>query len=165
MNKKSPWIRWISWSLVVMWMGVIFLFSAQVAKDSNALSTSVTEVVIDQMEKVLPQQAEISTQTMNHLLRKNAHFLIYLLLGGLLFNAWRRSGKEILKSFVLALLMGFIYAITDEVHQLFVPGRGAQVQDVLIDTMGVATGTILGTCIEKGRLLFTRREIIRRKNE
>jgi VanZ family protein len=33
-----------------------------------------------------------------------------------------------------------LYAVSDEVHQLFVPGRGAQVTDVLIDNAGAFVG-------------------------
>ena len=38
---------------------------------------------------------------------------------------------------------GLLYAISDEYHQSFIPGRSAQWQDVLIDTTGVFVGVII----------------------
>ena len=47
------------------------------------------------------------------------------------------------KQVIFAGVMGISYAISDEIHQLFVSGRAGQVQDVIIDSIGV----ILGICI------------------
>ena len=44
---------------------------------------------------------------------------------------------------ILSLCMGGAYAITDEIHQIFIPDRGPSVGDVLIDTSGVVFGTII----------------------
>ena len=52
---------------------------------------------------------------------------------------FRSGGKKI----AIALVVCILFAISDEFHQLFVPGRGAQVKDVLIDT----AGAIVGMCI------------------
>jgi VanZ like family len=76
-------------------------------------------------------------------LRKIAHGAEYAVLGFLLVRA---LGHE-----VGALAAGIAYAISDEVHQSFVPGRQAAVLDVLVDTAGVAVGVYLAP-----RLLETR---------
>jgi len=55
-------------------------------------------------------------------------------------NALRRSGVNEYRSVVLALGICVLFAISDEVHQLFVPGRGGQVSDVLIDSAGASVG-------------------------
>ena len=68
-------------------------------------------------------------------LRKLAHLLEYAVLGALLFRA---LGRE-----PLAVALGAAYAVTDEVHQAFVPGREAAPVDWLIDTVGVVAGVIL----------------------
>ena len=63
----------------------------------------------------------------------------------------RRSDDEIFpglfrKPVLPAFIIGFFYAVSDEIHQYFVPGRAMQSQDVLIDTAGV----FLGICIVHG---------------
>lgn len=45
--------------------------------------------------------------------------------------------------FLISLLVGQIYAITDEIHQSFIPGRTASARDVCIDTCGVFLGIII----------------------
>ena len=47
------------------------------------------------------------------------------------------------KTAAIALSVGFLYAVSDEVHQIFVPGRAGQLRDVLIDTTGVLLGIFL----------------------
>lgn len=68
-------------------------------------------------------------------LRKAAHLAEYAVLGALLFRAVRSEP--------LALLAGSAYAVTDEVHQVFVSGRQGSPLDWLIDTIGVAAGILV----------------------
>jgi len=134
--------RFISWTAVIAWMLVIFSLSAQVAEESNRLSTDVTEAVVRTVEKVKPD-AEINVIRLNQIIRKNAHFLCYLVLGILAMNAFRRNGCSIGKSLILSFFLCAVYAVSDEIHQLYVPGRGAQVADVLIDCTGGVTGMFI----------------------
>ncbi len=53
----------------------------------------------------------------------------------------------------MSILLSFLYACTDELHQVFVPGRSAQFRDVLIDTLGASFGAIITYLIVK---LFTK---------
>jgi VanZ family protein len=69
------------------------------------------------------------------ILRKLAHLTEYAILGALLFRAVQREP--------LAVLLGSAYAVTDEVHQAFVTGRDGSPVDWLVDTLGVAAGTLL----------------------
>ena len=70
-------------------------------------------------------------------LRKIAHAAEYAVLGALLLRA---VGREL-----PAAALGIAYAVTDEVHQAFVPGRHGAVMDVLIDAVGVLLGVyVLG---------------------
>lgn len=79
----------------------------------------------------------------NRIIRKNAHFFVYLVLGVLVLNAMRRTGVSRFKGITLTLLICILYAISYEIHQAYVPGRGPQVKDVLIDSCC----SILGICI------------------
>lgn len=72
--------------------------------------------------------------------RKGAHFGAYFILGILTLNGLRQVGGKGAKAAALALCLCFLYAITDEIHQLFIPGRSGQITDVLIDTAGAAAG-------------------------
>jgi VanZ family protein len=70
-------------------------------------------------------------------LRKIAHAAEYAVLGALLFRA---LGREL-----TAVAIGIAYAVTDEVHQTFVPGRQGAVLDVVVDAVGVLVGVyVLG---------------------
>ncbi|WP_372995810.1 VanZ family protein [Lutispora sp.] len=136
-NRKL--ITYISWSLVTLWMLTIFNLSSQAAQQSNNLSTGVSEAIVEVIEKVAPKY-DFDIRELNHLLRKNAHFFSYLVLGVLVINALRRSGNKRMTGYALAFVICVLYAVSDEVHQLFVPGRGGQVTDVLIDSAGAAVG-------------------------
>lgn len=129
----------LAWTAVILWMAVIFHLSHQPATVSNTLSTGITEVIVKTVEKVIPR-ASIDVQSFNNVVRKNAHFIAYLVLGVLVLNALRRTGVKGSRSLVLALGICVLYAVSDEVHQLFVPGRGGQVHDVLIDSAGASVG-------------------------
>ena len=72
--------------------------------------------------------------TWDLVLRKVAHLAEYAVLGALLLRAVRTAP--------LALLAGSAYAVTDEVHQVFVSGRQGSPLDWLIDTVGVAAGVL-----------------------
>jgi VanZ family protein len=77
-------------------------------------------------------------------LRKLAHTAEYAVLGALLVRATARPG--------LAFGIGVLYAISDEAHQLFVPGRHGSPIDVAIDAVGVAVGIALWQSVRSRRL-------------
>jgi len=127
---------------------------------------------VETVEKVAPK-SEFNVDRFNHIIRKNAHFFVYLVLGILVMNALEKqlrieNGELRIKKFKdysskrLALALGIcvLYAISDEVHQLFVPGRGPQVKDVFIDSAGACVGIMiyLGFIIISKKVM-TRREV------
>lgn len=140
----------LSWTLVILWMGLIFYLSHQPATESNQLSTGITEVIIQTIEKVAPN-LELDIRSLNHIARKNAHFFAYLVLGVLVINALRVSGVRGYSRIGLALLICVLYAISDEVHQIFIPGRSGEVRDVLIDSAGSSVGILVYMVV--GRLV------------
>lgn len=132
----------LSWTAVVLWMALIFNLSSQVAEQSAQLSIEIAEVIVRTVEKVAPN-VNFDIGSFDYVLRKNVHFFAYLILGMLVINTLRRSGFYRYKSILLVLLICFLYAISDEIHQFFVPGRGGQVKDVIIDSVGVSVGTLV----------------------
>ncbi len=128
--------------LIIAWMTVVFYFSNQIADDSSKLSGEITRAILNFFHilegKTLEQQSAIEI-----VVRKLAHFSIYTL-GGILIllhvNLYKiKQNKKV----IIAWLIGTTYAITDEIHQLFVPGRSGEIRDVCIDSLGVITGIII----------------------
>lgn len=84
------------------------------------------------------QQAEASN--LDHIVRKNAHAFMYMVLAilvcGALFS-YNKSGKGMI---IYILFICLFYAVTDEFHQSFIPGRTSLVSDILVDFMGALIG-------------------------
>ena len=77
-------------------------------------------------------------------LRKLAHAAEYAVLGALLLRATARPS--------IAFVLGSVYAVSDELHQAFVPGRAGSPLDVALDTVGVAVGILLWQVVRARRL-------------
>jgi VanZ family protein len=129
-----------SWMLVFIWMLLIFNLSAEPSNQSNHLSTGVTEKVVELIAAVTGQ-THFNIEIFNHVIRKCAHFSIYLVLGLLVLNALRNGHKTIRFKVILTMVICILYAASDEFHQIFVSGRGPKITDVFIDSCGAALGT------------------------
>ncbi len=139
-------IRTILWVLTVAWALVIFSFSAQPAEDSSKLSKSVTRQVIQNLPGIRSLDAvkqKEAVDEMNSFARKLAHFLIYLVFGILLFLLWKSYPVTILWAFCGSIMVSAVYALTDEIHQIYVPGRKFLLLDIGIDTLGATCGMLL----------------------
>lgn len=119
---------------------VIFQFSSQNGEKSGSLSEKLAELVMQQLPIEETQQSLKKTES---IIRKMAHFSIYTLLGFLLMSFVSTYHLKEDKRIGISLLIGILYAITDEIHQKFVPGRSCQITDVIIDSMGVLLGILL----------------------
>lgn len=145
MNNK---LRITPWLPAAVWMLAIFFLSAQPAFASNSLSRGVTKIIVETIGKVIPLDIEMSTlndivSQLNHFVRKFAHFSAYAVLGVLVSYALAKNKIQGKRAFALSLAICIIYAVSDELHQLFVPGRGCQLKDVIIDTSGALSGTTI----------------------
>ena len=125
---KKKVLRWIA---VVIWCGVIFYFSQQNGQESGNTSELVKELFmfigID-VNSILGGMATF-------IIRKGAHFTEYFILCLLTYNALG-SGKSPKRRLVGAIMFTAFDAVTDEIHQYFIPGRACALKDVLIDTSG-----------------------------
>lgn len=124
--------------LIICWMGVIFAFSAQDAKKSLDTSNKVIVVSAEVIKKRPLTTAEKTTVIDKYkvFIRKTAHFTIYFILGILIYSFVKDYYPNSSKLIFLSLLVCFLYATSDELHQTFTLGRTPQVRDVLIDTCG-----------------------------
>lgn len=122
---------------------LIFVLSAQPANVSAPLSSSFTYNVIKPILTLAGADEEEILKaafSIHGLVRKLAHFGIYFIFGITLKLMYRRLNLKHAQT--ATLITGFLYALSDEIHQLFVPGRSGELRDVLIDFSGVITGTL-----------------------
>ncbi len=133
-------------------MAFIFSLSSQNAAVSSGTSGNVIRLIVgifypgfDNLPAA--EQTEI-VASLQFLARKSAHFSIYMILGVLSFLAVI-SYEKLLFALRLTTSGGIclLYASSDEFHQLFVPGRGGEVRDVMIDFSGAALGIALSTLV------------------
>ncbi|WP_368503206.1 VanZ family protein [Alkalihalophilus sp. As8PL] len=132
---KHTW----SWVSVFLWMALIFYLSHQPATKSAELSSGIMEWIVAVVEIVVPTIHQ-HLDMLHLIIRKGAHFFAYLILGILVIHALRGRRPTGYRRVLLALTICVLYAISDEVHQLFVPGRSGEVTDVLIDSAGASVG-------------------------
>ena len=116
--------NYINIFLIITWMIVIFNFSNQTGSSSSGLSSKVVITIAEIINKDLTQSEK------DELVEKYGYIVIDL--------------KERTKlSFIISSLICSIYAITDEIHQLFIPGRCGSIMDILIDSSGALTAIII----------------------
>ena len=146
---------------LLIWITIIFLFSAKPADESTEMSTSVgrficSVVISDYSSWSIDEQEDMAAK-IDFPVRKCAHASEYALLGFLLlFTADSYIFTEAWKGRI-AIICGALYAVSDEVHQLFVPGRSCQVTDMLIDSAGVCAGVLFGYLVMKIISIFSGR--------
>lgn len=125
---------------------IIFGFSSQDGEESGGISSRVTEFILEKSNTYKNieenRQDEIFERT-EKIIRKIAHFSIYALVGFLLMGLVSTFKLKEKNRILISLILGVLYATSDEIHQLFSPGRSAQVTDVYIDALGVLVGIFI----------------------
>ena len=148
--------------LVILWMIIIFLFSNMNSEISNSSSKSLINDTIVQTIEIAestgiidkkPTEDEITSlvKDLNLPLRKCAHSTVYFVLAVLLILTLKEIFKDKKKVIILTLVISFIYACTDEIHQLFIFGRTGCFTDVLIDMIGVIISCLIYFILNKKR--------------
>ena len=128
MNNKR---KVIYWGLLIGWMVFIFIMSNQPATISDSQSVGVLNIFI----KLGIDINGIFGELANFVVRKCAHFMEYMILGLFTFNVLRLY-YTVKQVSIITIVFIFFYACSDEIHQLFVPGREGAMRDVFIDTCG-----------------------------
>jgi VanZ family protein len=148
---------WLTLLPVLGLMILIFCFSAQPAAASDRSSGGLVELLLrllyPDLDACAPAARERIYRDATILVRKSAHFVEYGALGfallGHLLVCRARRGLRCPRT--LAFALGALYAASDELHQLFVPGRSGELGDVLLDSLGVAAGVYVLKWIYKKR--------------
>ena len=126
--------------VAIFWMLLIFSFSSQNGTTSGGLSTKVLQTLGDFFRVDIVNSDYY--ETFQLLIRKGAHMFEYFMLAIWLYLFWYHTTFKD-QARIFAFLSSFLYACTDEVHQLFIADRAGQVQDVLIDTTGIVVAMLL----------------------
>ena len=148
MTKKKK-LRILLTLLIVFWMGVIFYFSNQTGPKSSSSSQSVI-YLIGHISKTVAGHNIVNTLSteafsfLEFIIRKCAHMFVYFILSILtmLLMFTYETYPLRFKCFI-SLLVSFLYACSDELHQFFVGGRSASFRDVMIDSTGACIGILL----------------------
>lgn len=147
--------RYLALAVTLGVMALIFFLSAQPAEVSYHLSEVVTETVqASHREAWLPQW--FNAQSFHANLRKWAHVYIYCALGvsvAVTVQFWTRR-LSLPQRALLSSALCMLYAVSDELHQCFVPGRAMLLSDVGVDALGFlpcATAVYLGIWLYRKR--------------
>lgn len=140
--------------ILILWMIVIFLFSQDPGTSSSNKSDTIATIIVDVVSKITGNDytdSVLSNKIENcvFIVRKSAHFLEYLILGILVINVLKDYKELSIKMWLISILFCILYSISDEVHQLFIPGREGRIFDVLIDTSGSIIGITICYLINK----------------
>lgn len=156
-SDKPKIIRFVFFVLAAAIMVLIFCMSAEDGNESSNTSSgviaAVATVLNPDFDNMTPAEQSEYISGFQFIVRKLAHFSIYTALGITL-------GSGMLTFFDMRLVcrgaiafgIGVVYAVSDEFHQYFVPGRSCELRDVSIDSCGVLLGCLAVTgiyCIVK----------------
>lgn len=136
--------------LTIVWMIVIFCYSAMDAdestKESNRVGMLLGSMVYSDFEEWTVEEQQAFAEKWDHPVRKCAHATEYAILGFFIMGASSLGEKKVRKPVLRSWGIAALYAASDELHQYFVPGRACMFTDVCIDSVGALLG-IMAYCI------------------
>ena len=153
MNIKTNKYIVISFLATILCMIAIFMLSAQPATESNGNSKMIVTRLFDTSVKlsgdsITEQQKAAFVESINSIARDLMHSAVYFLLG--IFAQITAIGvfREYFLSSVITFTFCVVYGFSDEIHQLFVPGRSFQLIDLGMDSIGalVAIALVVFVC-------------------
>ncbi|MDR0844591.1 MAG: VanZ family protein [Tannerella sp.] len=120
---------------------IVFIFAN--SSEIESVSSSKSQLVTQWLNRLMKQWG-IGFVFTEFLVRKLAHFSEYTLLGFWLILTLRIYTKRMMAHIAWPLFLGLLTAVSDELYQMFVPGRGSRILDVAIDFGGVVCGLLCG---------------------
>jgi len=130
-TKKQKVIICLSWLIVGLIAAAVFYLSNQRADESAALS-QLFEIRIGRL---------LHIQISDFIVRKFAHATEFFVLACAVFAALYATLEK--KKPAITLLVCFLYSVSDEIHQYFIPGRACRLFDVGVDSAGAALGILI----------------------
>ena len=126
-------------------MTTIFILSnddsTESTKKSDRFIVHTTEFIMNRKLTNKERKKYINNYVV--IARKTAHFTLYFLLGLTFINFLKEFNIDDQKKIIYSIIFVFLYACSDEIHQLFINGRSAEILDVLIDTIGGTISTLI----------------------
>ena len=128
--------------IVLLWMGVIFYFSSKNSEESTSQSQGIINKtnIVEMYENKHEANREEVLKNIDRHFRKVAHAINFMILAVFVCMFFNEYKLDIKKVILFAFLVCCLYAVSDEIHQYFVPGRSAEVRDIIIDNMGASIG-------------------------
>jgi VanZ family protein len=128
-------------------MIIIFSLSSEEAEASTITSTTfgkkMVRVVSDVLGKKLSEQeTEEYAVSFDKIVRKTAHMTEYAMLYFAVWLALFMNSHRNNRILIISICICVLYAMSDEIHQLFVKGRSGSVRDIGIDSVGILFGAL-----------------------
>lgn len=145
--------------LIILWMGVIFIFSSKTGSESTKQSDGFISITIGNIVSIFDksltnEEKERIIDIVEVPIRKIAHiteYFILTILVSLFVNSYKISIKNVV---YITFAICILYSCSDEIHQLFVSDRSGQIIDVLIDSIGISIWLII-------YYLYKRKEVLK----
>lgn len=147
-------VRTIAGILALFWMCVIFSFSAQEKEESSEVSEAFSYRMVSSTGLLFhlnldEEQLREIANAIENTVRKAAHMTEYGILS-VLFYIWLGKWQfAISRRSIMAMVFAALYAVSDELHQTFVPGRAGRFSDVIIDSIGAVIGVVVFLGVKK----------------
>lgn len=141
--------------LIILWMSIIFIYSNFKGVESTAQSDGIINSTIRRVVNLFDLEEETKDKIIDYstlIVRKIAHVSEYFILSILVYLYINEYNIIYSKKIYITILICFIYAISDEVHQLFIVGRSGNIIDVIIDTLGAYLYLLLNKIFRKDRV-------------
>jgi VanZ family protein len=139
-RRTQGWPPIVWWLTTLAWAATIYAFS------TGTYSGSLTGWLLQEVLEFFHILVSPATfRLVHHILRKLAHLSEYAIFCMLLYGSFS-GGQDFswrARKALASLVIAATYSLTDEFHQLFVPGRGASIVDCGIDAAGAALGMLL----------------------
>lgn len=139
---KNIWV-----GSTIIWMGLIYYMSNQSASISSSQSGGFINMLSNLPIIGNTIKGLMKIGIAEFLIRKSAHMFLYFILAILIYMVFKNINNR--KAYLYSIIGCFIYACTDEIHQLFITGRSGEFKDVLVDTLGATIGLLLVFIINK----------------
>ena len=139
-------IKIINIVLLLVCMIGIFLFSSEDRDTSTNTSIETTKKVVSVVSNDEDTSTKIAKDYFNEV-RKSAHLIEYFCLGILAINVLKDYHKINIWMVLICIVFCMLYALSDEIHQIYVPGRSCELRDIFIDTSGSIIGIIIYSLI------------------
>lgn len=143
--KQSTRFVVISWVAVAVWACFIFFMSSNTSTGLNeglGIFSSIYRAMQDVQASILGPDADV--------LSSIAHFCEYTVFGAFLANALR-CHMPLRRACLVAIACASLYGVSDEFHQLFVPGRMCDPVDWMVDTAGATLGSGIFYAVQRKR--------------